>query len=126
MNILMASINQDYEDKMSIENKNSTKNYSYEKVNKFVYNIETKSDITIKNVKKKIKNIELYELYDNNIDIINDINNKTIFEYINNIHNIINSSLNIKPEYSDKESHIVKNMKSLFNISNKIIFEINE
>ena len=58
MNILMASINQDYEDKMSIENKNSTKNYSYEKVNKFVYNIETKSDITIKNVKKKIKNIE--------------------------------------------------------------------
>ena len=125
-NFRMANINKNYEDKMSIDNKNSIKNYSYEKVNKYVYNLEAESDIAIKNIKKKIKNIELYELYDNNIDIINNINNKTIFEYINNIHNIINSSLNIKPEYSDKESHIVKNMKSLFNISNKIIFEINE
>ena len=126
MNLLMTNINKNYEDKMSIENKNSIKNYSYEKANKFLYNIETESDITIKNVKKKIKNIELYELYGNNIDAINEINNKTIFEYIDNIHNIINSSLNIKPEYSDNESQLVKNMKSLFNISNKIINEVNE
>ena len=126
MDLLITNINKDYEDKMSIENKNSIKNYSYEKANKFLYNIETESDITIKNVKKKIKNIELYELYGNNIDTINEINNKTIFEYIDNIHNIINSSLNIKPEYSDKESQLVKNMKSLFNISNKIINEVNE
>ena len=125
MDLLMTNINKDYEDKMNIDNKNSIKNYSYEKVNKFVNNTETKSDITIENVKKKIKNIELYELYSNNIDIINDINNKTIFEYINNIHNIINSSLNIKPEYSDNESQLVKNMQSLFNISNKIIVEVN-
>ena len=104
MDLLMTNINKDYEDKMSIENKNSIKNYSYEKANKFLYNIEKESDITIKNVKKKIKNIELYELYGNNIDTINEINNKTIFEYIDNIHNIINSSLNIKPEYSDNES----------------------
>ena len=126
MDLLMANINKDYENKMSIDNKNSIKNYSYEKVNKFVNNIEKESDITIKNVKKKIKNIELYELYSNNIDVINDINNKTIFEYINNIHNIINCSLNIKPEYSDNESQLVKNMQSLFNISNKIIVEVNE
>ena len=125
MDLLMTKINKDYDDKMSIDNKNSIKNYSYEKVNKFVNIIETKSDITIKNVKKKIKNMELYELYGNNIDIINDINNKTIFEYINNIHNIINSSLNIKPEYSDNESQLVKNMQSLFNISNEIIVEVN-
>ena len=126
MDLLMININKNYEDKMSIDNKNSTKNYSYEKVKKFVDNIETESDITIKNVKKKIKNIELYELYGNNIDRINDISNKTIFEYINNIHNIINSSINIKPEYSKNESEIVKKMRSLFNASNKIISEVNE
>ena len=126
MDLLIININKNYEDKMSIDNKNSTKNYSYEKVKKFVDNIETESDITIKNVKKKIKNIELYELYGNNIDRINDISNKTIFEYINNIHNIINSSINIKPEYSKNESEIVKKMRSLFNTSNKIISEVNE
>ena len=81
MELLMININKNYEDKMNIDNGNSAKNYSYEKVKKFVGNMETESDITIKNVKKKIKNIELYELYGNNIDLINDINNKTIFEY---------------------------------------------
>ena len=126
MDLLMTNINEEYEDKMRIENKNSIKNYSYEKVNKFGSNIETKSDITIKKIKKKINNIELYELYGNNIDIINDIINKTISEYINNIHGAINSSLNIKPEFSNDESDLVNNMKSLFNISNKIINEVNE
>ena len=126
MELLMININKNYEDKMNIDNGNSAKNYSYEKVKKFVGNLETESDITIKNVKKKIKNIELYELYGNNIDIINDINNKTIFENINNVHNIINSSINTKQEYTNNENEIVKNMRSLFNVSNKIINEVNQ
>ena len=94
---------------MRLDNKNGIKNYSLLKEKDIVNNTEEKSNNTIKNIKSKISNIEIYELYSQNLDYINNIINKTITEYINNIHNnILKESLNIKPEYFNKESNLMK------------------
>ena len=134
MDIPILNINKDYEIEMGINNKNGIKNYSYKKENEFILNTEIKSNNLIKNIKSKINNIELYKLYNENINIINYINNKSIIEYINDIYNnTITNLLNIKPEYINKESNIVKyrnislnKSKNIVNQINKEINEINE
>ena len=124
--MIIININNDYELQMNIDNKNGIKNYSLQKQNEFVANTEEVSNKLIGKIKSKINNIELYELYSENIDNINDIINKTISEYINDIYNnIISNSLNIKQEYLDEESNIIKNRKILFEISDEIVKQIN-
>ena len=123
---IVTNINNDYESQMNSDNKNGIKNYSLQKQNEFLTNIEEGSNKLIKNIKSKIKNIELYELYSENIDNINNIINKTISEYINDIYNhIISNSLNIKQEYLDEESNLIKNRKILFELSEDIVKQIN-
>ena len=126
LEMIIININNDYELQMNIDNKNGIKNYSLQKQNEFVANTEEVSNKLIGKIKSKINNIELYELYSENIDNINDIMNKTISEYINDIYNnIISNSLNIKQEYLDEESNIIKNRKILFEISDEIVKQIN-
>jgi len=127
IDLLILDINEEYQEEMNIENNNSIKFYSNEKALIFINNTEKKSSKVINDIKSRINNIQLYELYSNNIDIINNINNKSIIEYIDDIYrNIICNLNNLKPEYYNEKSNINKNKKQLFDISKKIINEINK
>ena len=134
MDLLNQNINNDFEKEMNIEDKTSIKYISNEKALKFLSNIENISNEVIKKIKSRIDNINIYESYSKNNDIINEINNKTFIEYINDIYiNVIYKVLNIKPEYLNQNNDINKYKNLLFNIStnitniiNKDIKEINE
>jgi hypothetical protein len=111
---------------MSLDNKESIKFYSFDKSSQFLKKIEDNSNEVIGNIKSKIKNMNLYELYSENLNVINNINNKTNIEFINDIYNnIICNITNVKPEYYNPKSDIIKNRNKLFEISNNIIKEIN-
>jgi len=127
MEILIENINNDYEKEMNIENDKSIKYISNEKAMKFLSKIEISSNEVIEKIKARINNIHIYESYSKNNDIINDINNKTFIEYINDFYtNIISKILNIKPEYLNENNDINKNKKLLFNISTNILNIINK
>ena len=127
MDLITKNIYQDYDENMNLNNDNSLKLYSYNKVNLFLNETGEKSKETIENIKSKINNIHLYELFTGNVDIINDINNKTIVENINNIYNnIIYNLTRIKPEYLDEKSDLEKNKNLLFNFSKTLTETINE
>ena len=127
MEILNKNINDDSEYEMNINNKNSIKYISNERALKFLSNVENKSENVVNKIKAGINNINIYEAYSKNNDIINDINNKTFIEYLNDIYgNVIDKTLNITPEYLDENSAISKNKNILFNISNNIINTINK
>ena len=127
MDILMNNVNNDYEMEMNLSESNSIKSYSYQKAEEFLNNTQEKSDKVIKDIKSKINDIELYELYSENLDTIDNIHNKTILEYMGEMYkNIINKSINIKPEYINEKSTISKNKKNLFDLSKNIANEINK
>ena len=126
MDILMNNINNDYEMEMNLNNKKSIKFYSYQKAEEFLKNTQEKSDKVIEDIKSRINDIEKYELYSNNLDIIDTIHNKTILEYMDEMYkNIIYKSMNLKPEYIKGESSISQNKKKLFDLSKNIVNEIN-
>jgi hypothetical protein len=90
MDILMNNINNDYEMEMNLNNNNSIKYYSYQKAEEFLNNTQKKSDKVIKDIKSRINDIEIYELYSRNLDMIDNIHNKTILEYMEEMYkNII-------------------------------------
>ena len=134
MDMPIIKINKDYESEMSFNNENGIKNYSYKKQNEFEEDIEIKSCNLIKKIKSKINYIQLYDLYSENIDIINNINNRTINEYINDIYNNgIIDSLNLKPEflYNNSNLTLCRNKsfeisKNILNLINKETYDINE
>ena len=123
----MFNINNDYEMEMNLSNSKSIKFYSYQKAEEFLNNIQEKSDEVINDIKSRINDIETYELYSKNLDIIDNIHNKTILEYMDEMYkNIIYKSMNLKPEYINEESSISKNKKKLFDLSKNIVNEINK
>ena len=128
---IINNISKDYEFQMRLDNKNGIKNYSLLKEKEIVFNTEEKSNQVTKDIKSKIKNIELYELYSENLNEINNIINKTITEYIHNIHNnILFESIKLNPQYFDEESILMKNRQILFiltkNITKQANLEIND
>ena len=127
MDLLIKNINNDYEKEMNINDNKSIKYISNNKALNFLDNIEKTSEKVINKIKAGIDNINIYESYSKNNDIINDINNKTFIEYINDIYtNIIYKALNITPEYLNEDSNINKNKKILFEISKNITDIINQ
>ena len=126
IDIIINDINQDYQKEMNNNNNQSIYSYSNQKTLEYLNLIENKSNKVINTIKKGINNIELYELYSENINVINNINNKTIIEFVNNIYNeIITKITSLKPDYIDKNKEINQNERKLFNISKKIINEAN-
>ena len=134
MELLNQNINKDFEKEMDINDNTSIKYISNEKAFEFLNKIDNVSNDVINKIKLRIDNINIYESYSENNDAINEINNKTIIEFINGIYlNTMNKSLNIKAEFLNKNSDINTNKNLLFNISfnitniiNKDIKEINE
>jgi len=127
MDMPIIKINKDYESEMSLNNKNGIKNYSYKKQKEFEEDIEIKSNNLIRKIKSKINYIQLYDLYSENIDIINNINNRTINEYINDIYyNGFIDLLNIKPEFLYNNSYLILCRNKSFEISKNIVNLINK
>ena len=126
MEILNSNIIKDYEEEMSIDNKNSIKYNKEYIIQNCIIEINNKSDEVINYIKSKINYINLYENYANNIGIINEINNKTYIEFNNDIYyNILRDITKIKPEYLDKNSDLIKNKNYLFSLSNNITDIVN-
>ena len=126
MEILNSNIIKDYEEEMSIDNKNSIKYNKEYIIQNCIIEINNKSDEVINYIKSKINYINLYENYANNIGIINEINNKTYIEFNNDMYyNILRDITKIKPEYLDKNSDLIKNKNYLFSLSNNITDIVN-
>ena len=124
--LLLSKINSDYSSEMSASNNESIKYISEFKTKKFLYKTEEKSNDVINKIKAKIKFINLYELYSNNLDFINYIENKTIIEFIeNNYNNIVKNIKKLEPDYLNKNSDIINKKYELFNVSKLIVNEIN-
>ena len=127
MDMLNKNINDDFEKEMNIEKNESIKYISNKKALMFLNNVENHSNYIIEKIKSRIDNINIYDSYSKNIDIINEINNKTFIEFINDIYsNVLYKMLNIKPEYLNESSDIIKNKNLLFSISNNITETINK
>ena len=127
MDLLVSNINDDYDNEMNLSNEQGIKYHSNKLAIKFLMNIEDQSNEVIENIKSRINNFYIYQSYSENIDELNNINNKTIIEYINDIYdNIILNSLELKPDFLNENSYINKNKDKLFQISKNFVSEINK
>ena len=126
LEILNNNIINDYEKEMSINNENSIRYSKEDMIINIIEEIEEKSEKIIQDIKNKIDFINYYETYANNIQIINNINNKTYTEFNMDMFSILNDIKKIKPEFFDKNSELVNNKKYLFSLSNDLINIINK
>ena len=96
MELLNNNINDDFEKELNTDNNESIKYISNDKALKFLNNVNSQSTYVINKIKSRINNINIYESYSQNIDVLNNINNKTFIEYINDIYsNVLYKMLNI-------------------------------
>ena len=125
INLLIYNINNDYS--KEITDNNGIKFFT----DKLVYNnsdiIQNEENKFINVSEQKIENLHLYELYNSNLEVINNITNKTIMESIDDSYNnILLQSMKIEPEYLNKNSDIIEKKHELFNITSSIINEVNQ
>ena len=127
IDLLISNINSDYINEISDNNENGIKFNTNEMVNKYLNQIENNEKNLTELIEQKIQYLDLYELYNSNLDVINNINNKTIIENIeDSYNNILYKALKIEPEFLNKSNDIVIKKQSLFNITKSIINEINQ
>ena len=68
-----------------------------------------------------------YETYASNIQVINEIINKTFIEFNFDIYNQVLRKINkISPEYLDENSDLISNTDYLFSLSNNLINTMNQ
>ena len=126
MEIINTKIIEEYEKDMSGNSENSIKSDKEDLIRQCIENINNKTDIVIAEIKKKIDLIEQYETYANNIEVINDINNKSYIELNHDMYNNILKDINkLSPDYYHKTSDLITNKNNLFNLSKDIINTIN-
>ena len=123
---LLSNIKSDYNFEMSINDNQSIKYFSEIKSKTFLDETEKRSSEIIKNIKAKIRYMDIYEIFSENLDFINLIHNKTIIEFIDDsFDNIVKNILKVEPEYFNKSSDLIIKKNDLFNKSKLIINEIN-
>ena len=127
MELLISNINDDYDKEMNLSNEQGIKYHSNKIAIEFLMKLEDQSNEVIENIKSRINNFYIYQSYSENIDELNNINNKTIIEYINDIYdNIILNSLYLKPDFLNESSYINKNKDKLFQMSKDFVSETNK
>ena len=134
VDLLMHNIQKDYELEVSLDNDYSIKFKSMEKIKQYISEINSTSNDLIFEIKKNINFIEKYEIYSNNIDIVDSINNKVLSEFSSNFYKCLKNIIDIKPEfYNNENSEILINKKKSFDAANDIqktlnkeIMELNE
>jgi hypothetical protein len=127
INNLIEGIFNDYNNEMLNSNPQGIKYLTEIKTSQLFKEFEKNSSDLITSIKLKIKYLEKYELYSFNIDKINIIN----YDLENNLYynsnvKIIKNIINIKPDFLNESSEIIKNKNKLFNITIKIKNEINK
>ena len=124
---LMTNINEDFDEEMSLNNSNSIKTISEETAKEHLNNISQKSDEVIIKIKEKLDYIDLFDLYAENLDFINNANNQTIIEFIELMNkDFIKNITNLEPEYLNNNTDIYEKKEKLFIISKSISDEINK
>ena len=124
--ILDNNIFNDYEEEMSLDNANSIKYDKENIIKKYIEDIDEKTYKVIEEIKIKIQFMNYYENYANNIQIINEITNKSFIEFNNEMYNKVLSNIKkITPEYMDNTSELIKNKNYLFSLSNNLVNNIN-
>ena len=126
MEILNDKIIRDYEQEMSSNNQNNIKSNKENLVKTCIENINNKTDNVTTQIKNRIHLLDKYEKYANNIEVINEINNKSYIELNNELYyNILKDINKISPDYLDNKSNLIQNKNKLFNLSKDIVDKIN-
>ena len=103
----------------------SIKTTSEEKAKENLNQVTQNSDAVIVKIKEKLVNIDLFDSYTENIDFINNENNKTMIEFIELMNkDFIKKLINLEPEYLNKNNDIYKKKEDLFKISKLIADDI--
>ena len=127
LEILNDNIINDYEEEMSIKNENSLKYSKEYLIKNCIEELDNNSTILIGEIKSKIYLINHYEVYAENIQIINEINNISLIEFNNEIsEQALNYINQILPEYAVKNSDLIKNKNHLFSLTEKVVSTINQ
>ena len=127
LEILNNGILNDYEEEMSVNNKDSIKYSKEYLIKNSIEELDNNSTILIGEIKSKIHLLNHYEVYAEDIQIINEINNKSLFEFNNEIsEQALNYIDQIMPNYADKNSDLIKNKNYLFSLSQNIVSTINK
>lgn len=125
--ILNDNIINDYEEEMSIKNENSLKYSKEYLIKNCIEELDNNSIILIGEIKSKIYLINHYEVYAEDIQIINEINNISLIEFNNEIsEQALNYINQLSPEYADKNSDLIKNKNYLFSLTEKVVSTINQ
>ena len=125
--ILDNQIIDDYEREMSTNNENSIKYSKVDIIQSCIEDMDNKSTTITEEIKAKIHSMNYYESYAENIQIINEITNKTFIEFNNDIYNqVLRNIQKIKPEFLDKNSDLIISKNNLLNISDEVINYINK
>ena len=127
IDLLMDNIQSDYINEFSETKEDSLKFKNIKIVKDFLSNVTDNSKELIEEIKGVIDFMNYYELYSNNLDIIDKINNKTLTEFNNDFYNgCLQNLTDIKPDfYENNNSEIIQYKEKLFNISDEIKNKIN-
>ena len=124
---LKKNIELDYKEEINERNINSIKVYSETKLKEYLENLEYRSENIIIDIKNKIVFINLYELYADNMDKIEEITNEVNEVYFSDIYNdTLEKVKNMEPEYLKENSKLLKNREKLINIVDLIDQNIDE
>ncbi len=112
---------------MLSSNPESIKYYTEKKASELFKEFDKNSSDLITSIKLKIKYIEKYELYSSNIDEINTISYNLEKKFDENSNEkIIKYIMNLKPDFLNESSELIKQKNNLFNITINIKNEINK
>ena len=127
MDLMINKIYIDYDNEMINTNNKSIKYLSENAVNIYINDIEYNANKTSELIKTKIKYINLYEMYSNNINTLNIIFKKAGEEFNNDIYNKILTNISlISPEFLNKEqSNLIRDKNLLFNVTQELCIKIN-
>ena len=124
---LIDNIDLDYKEEMDETNINSIKVYSIKKLEDYLEDLEVKSLQIIQNIKNKIAFINLYELYANNIDKLEEKTTEMSHIFINDLYDdTVEKISKLQPEYLKENSYLIENRKKLYEIANNIKNNIND
>ena len=127
VDLMINKIYIDYDNEMINTNNKSIKYLSENAVNIYINDIEYNANKTSELIKTKIKYINLYEMYSNNINTLNIIFKKAGEEFNNDIYNKILTNVSlISPEFLNKEqSNLIRDKNLLFNVTQELCIKIN-
>ena len=124
--LLSSDIMNDYQFEISSENNTSIKYITEKKTKKYLSEIEMRSNEIVKNIKTKIKYMNLYELYSDNLDYINYVHNKSLIDFMSDSYNnVLKNIFKFKPDYLDENSDLIVEKNELFKTSKLIVENIN-